>query len=78
MTMRKAKLVPWYHVNKDRCEINTVSGPQCKNSASYSARSGKNGSTQEIPVCKPHADILQLDIDCKWAVRRIHAKVITV
>jgi hypothetical protein len=78
MTTRKAKLVPWYHVNKDRCDINTIAGPQCKNSASYSARSGLNGSTQEIPVCKPHADILELDRDRKWKIKRLREKVITI
>ena len=78
MATRKAKLVPWYHVNKDRCEVDTVAGPQCKNSATFSAQSGMNGSTQKLPVCKPHADMLQLDHEVKWVIRRVREKVITL
>lgn len=74
--MRKArigKLVPWYHVNKDRCEVLTVKGPQCVNSASYIATTGQNGSTEETPACKPHADMLLLD---GWKVKLRRARAI--
>ncbi len=78
MATRKARLVPWYHVNKDRCEIDTKVGDQCKNSASYMARSGMNGSTQELPACKPHADILRLDPERPWKITRIKEGFITL
>lgn len=78
MSNRKAKLVPWYHVNKDRCDVNTIAGDQCKNSASYIARSGMNGSTQDIPACKTHAEILELDHDTKWKIKPILERVITI
>jgi len=72
---RTAKLVPWYHVNKDRCKVHTVRGPQCVNSASYTARSSLNGSTEEIPACKTHADMLLLE---GWKVRQVRARRITI
>lgn len=78
MATRKAKLVPWYHVNKDRCEVDTVAGTQCKNSASYVARSGLNGSTEELPACKPHADILLLDQEVTWKIKPLQERVITI
>ncbi|HWI70136.1 MAG TPA: hypothetical protein VNS88_17520 [Nitrospiraceae bacterium] len=78
MTMRKAKLVPWYHVNKDRCEVNTMAGDQCKNSASFTACSGLNGSTEELPACKPHADILEFDPERTWRIKPLLEKVITI
>jgi hypothetical protein len=78
MSTRKAKLVPWYHVTKDQCEIDTIKGNQCKNSASYMARSGLNGSTEEKPACKPHADILRLDRDRHWRITRIKERFITI
>jgi hypothetical protein len=64
--IRTEKLVPWYHRNKDRCEVLTIKGPQCVNSASYIATTGKNGSSEETAACKPHADILALD---GWKVK---------
>ena len=70
---RMAKLVPWYHQNKDRCEVLTVKGPQCVNSASYVATTGRNGSSEETAACKPHADILMLD---GWKVRLRRARSI--
>lgn len=73
--MRTAKLVPWYHMNKDRCGVNTIKGPQCVNSASYMAKSGHNGSTEEVPACKPHADILRLE---GWAIRMVRARRINL
>jgi hypothetical protein len=78
MSKRKAKLVPWYHVNKDRCKIDTVAGHQCKNSASYTARSGMNGSTEELPACKPHADILLLDHEREWKIKPIKERFIII
>jgi len=75
MTTRIARHVPWYHEVKDRCDINTIAGTRCKNSASYNARSGLNGSTEEKPACKPHADILRL---AGWKVRKIRDKVVTI
>jgi hypothetical protein len=78
MTTRRAKLVPYYHVPKDQCGVDTVAGNQCKNSASYTARSGMNGSTEEVPACKPHADILRLDQDKPWKVTRIRERFITL
>jgi hypothetical protein len=78
MATRKAKLVPWYHVNKNRCKINTVAGYQCKNSASYTARSGLNGSTEELVACKPHADILLLDHETTWKIKPIKERFITI
>lgn len=78
MATRKAKLVPWYHVNKDRCKIATMVGHQCKNSASFMARSGMNGSSEELPACKPHADILRLDPTKPWKITRIRERFITL
>lgn len=75
MPTRMAKLVPWYHVNKDRCDIDTARGTRCVNSAIYLAKSGLNGSTEEKPACKTHADILRLE---GWKVRTIRAKKITI
>jgi hypothetical protein len=72
---RMAKLVPWYHVNKDRCEVLTVRGPQCVNSASYTATTGQNGSTEKTAACKPHADMLLLD---GWKVRLVRARRFTL
>lgn len=72
---RMAKLVPWYHQNKDRCEVDTVRGPQCVNSASYVATTGRNGSTEETAACKPHADMLSLD---GWKVRLRRARRVTL
>jgi hypothetical protein len=71
MATRLAKLVPWYHVNKDRCGVLTVKQTKCKNSASWMARSGLNGSTEEVPACKPHADILRLE---GWKIRAVRAR----
>jgi hypothetical protein len=78
MAKRKAKLVPWYHVTKDQCRINTVAGHRCKNSASYTARSGLNGSTEELPACKPHADMLLLDPDRSWRIKLIKERFIMI
>ena len=74
MTKRFAKLVPWYHEAKDRCKVDTRQEIRCKNSASYMARSGLNGSNEELPACKPHADILRLE---GWKVRRLRARRVT-
>jgi hypothetical protein len=74
MRARKAKLVPWYHVNKDRCRVDTQKETQCSNSAIYIAQSGLNGSTETIPACKPHADILRLE---GWTVRLRRARTVT-
>jgi hypothetical protein len=78
MTTRKAKLVPWYHVNKFRCRIDTIAGNQCKNSASFMAESGMNGSSEKVPACKPHADILRLDRDKPWKIKPIRERFITI
>jgi len=78
MSTRKAKLVPWYHVTKDQCEVDTKVGNQCKNSASFMARSGLNGSTEKLPACKPHADILRLDPDRTWKITPIKERFITI
>ena len=78
MTTRKAKLVPWYHEKKDQCGLDTRAGNQCKNSASYTARSGLNGSTEELPACKPHADILRLDPERSWKIKPIKERFITI
>jgi hypothetical protein len=75
MSKRIAKLVPWYHVNKDRCKVDTAKETQCKNSASFVATSGLNGSTETIPACKPHADILLLE---GWKVRERRARAFTL
>jgi hypothetical protein len=74
MSRRIAKLVPWYHQNKDRCRVDTRRETQCSNSASFIATSGLNGSTETIPACKPHADILRLD---GWTVRARRARAVT-
>jgi hypothetical protein len=71
---RVAKLVPHYHVPKDRCKVDTAKETQCKNSASFVATSGLNGSTETVPACKPHADILLLE---GWKVRSVRASVVT-
>jgi hypothetical protein len=68
---RIAKLVPWYHVPKDQCRVDTARDTQCKNSASFVATSGLNGSTETIPACKVHADILLLE---GWKVRLRRAR----
>jgi len=78
MATRRAKLVPFYHVVKDQCGVNTIAGHQCKNSAIYTARSGLNGSTEEIPACKPHADILRMDPNKPWRIKRIKERFITI
>jgi hypothetical protein len=78
MTTRKARLVPWYHVPKEQCSIPTRIGTTCKNSASYVARSGLNGSTEELPACKPHADMLLLDPERTWKIKRIKERFITI
>jgi hypothetical protein len=78
MAQRRARLVPWYHVNKDRCGVDTIAGNQCKNSASYLARSGLNGSTEDVPACKPHADILRMDPDKTWKIRPVKERFITL
>jgi hypothetical protein len=75
MAERMEKLVPWYHKVKDRCSIDTIAGTLCKNSATYLARSGMNGSTEEKPACKPHADILRLN---GWSVRTIRQRRIRI
>ncbi len=78
MSTRRAKLVPFYYVLKNQCEVDTRAGNQCKNSASYMARSGLNGSTEELPACKPHADILRLDPERPWRITRIKERFITL
>ena len=78
MAQRRAKLVPWYHVNKDQCGVDTVAGHQCKNSATFTARSGLNGSTEEVPACKPHADILRMDPERPWKIKRVKERFITI
>ena len=78
MAERIEKLVPWYHKVKDQCGVLTVRGAQCKNSASYIARSGLNGSTETVPACKPHADILQLDPEVTWKVKRLSERRIVI
>ena len=72
---RLEKLVPWYHKNKDRCGVDTIKRNQCVNSASFLATSGHNGSTEEVPACKPHADILRKE---GWAVRAIRPRQIVL
>jgi hypothetical protein len=78
MTQRRAKLVPYYHVKKDQCEVDTQRGTQCKNSAGYIARSGMNGSSQELPVCKTHGDMLRLDPELKWNIMVIRERFVTI
>jgi len=75
MTTRMAKLVAWYHVNKARCKVDTLKGTQCVNSASFVATTSQNGSTEETPACKPHADILRLN---GWRVRQVRTRRITL
>ena len=72
---RKEKLTPWYHKNKDRCGVDTIRKSQCINSATFMATSGHNGSTEEVPACKPHADILRLE---GWAIREVRPRTITI
>lgn len=52
MITRKAKLQPWYHVAKPRCETLTLAKNQCHNSATCYI---KPPGEKEYPACNLHA-----------------------
>ena len=68
---RIAKLVPWYHANKERCHVTKKYGDQerCTNSASYE---GVEDSRRYIKMCKTHAAMAE------FPTRQIRAQTMEI
>jgi hypothetical protein len=56
---RLAKLVPWYHANRPRCDATTLTESQCVFSAKYVGTQGKETG---VYLCKTHADMADFPV----------------